>query len=195
MLLPNVRRHHRRRWLLYNFEHLAANQSFASSQQHGNQTPASLTLSQLQPWSLYGETWANPFSELVTSWTSTNLLLLGIVKQNGTWNHPKLLLNTKNWRQCVGNLQPNCFSSNSSASCQQPATLAAHRAALQVVMLGVRPARIISLAVEMAETQGAGVCLWVGFNTMSCDHPKGVHVLPQMIRCVVHPDVFWILPE
>lgn len=48
-------------------------------------------------------------------------------------------------------LQPNCFSSNSSASCQQPATLAAHRAALQVVMLGVRPARIISLAVQMAE--------------------------------------------
>lgn len=87
-------------------------------------------------------------------------------------------------------LQPNCFSSNSSASCQQPATLAAHRAALQVVMLGVRPARIISLAVQMAETQGAGNCLRVGFNKMRCDHPKGVHVLSQMIRCVVHPDIF-----
>ena len=100
MLLPNVRLHHRRRWPLYNFEHLAANQSFASSQQHGNQTRKHhwhTTTASTLVWSMV-KPWANQF---LNSWHHE--LLLGIVKQNGTWNHTQLLLNTKNWRQCVGN--------------------------------------------------------------------------------------------
>ena len=44
-------------------------------------------------------------------------------------------------------VESRSFSNNSSASCQRPAALAAHRAALQLAMLGVRPARIISLDV------------------------------------------------
>jgi hypothetical protein len=44
-------------------------------------------------------------------------------------------------------IESRSFSNNSSASRQRPAALAAHRAALQLAMLGVRPARIISLGV------------------------------------------------
>lgn len=100
MLLPNVRLHHRRRWLLYNFEHLAANQSFASSPQHGNKLES---ITDTQPASTLVFVWWNmgkSVSELVTSWTSA---WNSQTEQNGTWNHPKLLLNNKNWRQCVGN--------------------------------------------------------------------------------------------
>lgn len=113
-------------------------------------------------WSLYGETsgnqfpnssWHHSFNRFASSWNSQTERNLKSSKART--EHQKLKTNKTNVLGMV--LQPNCFSSTSSASCQQPATLAAHRAALQVVMLGVRPARIISLAVQMAETHGAGV--------------------------------------